>query len=96
MGTRSISYARVTYEELVADPGATIDRIARGVVGSSATEGPAQPRNHTVGGNPMRFDTRDLQVREDVEWRTGLGARDRQTVNALTFPLRWRYGYGAL
>ena len=48
---------------------------------------------HTLAGNPTRFGGTTMTIREDEEWRTGLSARDRRTVSALTWPLRQRYGY---
>ena len=48
---------------------------------------------HTLAGNPTRFGGSDVTIRPDDEWRTGLSTRDRRTVNALTWPLRRRYGY---
>jgi hypothetical protein len=92
-GARSCTYTRITYEALVADPDATVERIARAVVGSGAIAGPLQPTNHTVGGNPMRFETGALEIRPDVEWRTGMSAHDRRVVTALTWPLLRLYGY---
>jgi hypothetical protein len=85
----------VRYEDLVADRAAIVARITRAVTGAGVAEpdGSTVPPNHTVGGNPMRFDAAHIEIRPDVEWRTGLSARDRRTVEALTWPLRRRYGY---
>jgi hypothetical protein len=92
---RSVTSTRVRYEDLVADPDAIVERITRAVTGSRVTEpaGSGAPGNHTVGGNPMRFDSGNLEIRPDVEWQTGLSARDRRTVVTLTWPLMRRYGY---
>ena len=48
---------------------------------------------HTVAGNPLRFTQGPVTVRQDEGWRTGLAPRARNTVLALTFPFRYRYGY---
>jgi hypothetical protein len=93
MGTRSVTYSRVTYEELVAAPEATVDRIAHAVTGTIVMLGQDEPRGHTVGGNPMRFDRDGLRIKPDVEWRTALSVRNRRTVNALTWPLLRHFGY---
>ena len=65
-------YTRVTYESLVNDPAATLDLITRAVVGVDATDlgsgrSDTNAVNHTVGGNPMRFETTELKMRLDDE-----------------------------
>lgn len=50
---------------------------------------------HIASGNPMRFQTGRIQIREDDEWRTGMSDTHRRTVTALTLPLLRRYGYVA-
>jgi hypothetical protein len=93
---RSVTSTRVRYEDLVADPDAVVEQITRAVTGAAPVDAAVDagaPRNHTVGGNPMRFESGKLEIRPDVEWRTGLSARDRRTVVALTWPLLLRYGY---
>jgi hypothetical protein len=44
--------------------------------------------DHTVSGNPMRFDTGEVTVRRDDQWRTTMPAWRRRAVAVLTFPLR--------
>lgn len=56
--------------------------------------GPLDPaRNHTVAGNPLRFERGAITVRPDVEWRAGLAPGARRLVTALTWPLLLRYGF---
>jgi hypothetical protein len=94
-------YLRVRYEDLLADPARTLQRILRGVgiaQGDSAlhflTDGSAALRpSHTVDGNPMRFERGPVRLRLDDEWRTSLGRRDRVLVSLLTAPVLARYGY---
>ena len=90
-------YTRLTYEALVEDPAAALDVITRAVVGIGAAElsdgEGVGAVNHTVGGNPMRFETGDVTVRPDDEWKVSLGRRDRMLVTALTWPLLHAYGY---
>ena len=50
-------------------------------------------RNHTVSGNPSRFKTGAVDLREDTEWRARQSRRDRLAVTALAMPLLSRYGY---
>lgn len=48
---------------------------------------------HTVAGNPMRFKSGKLRLKLDDEWREAMSKRDRQTVEAITWPLLAHYGY---
>jgi hypothetical protein len=90
---------KVRYEDLVADPAATLTTLARDLglsaarlsflEGTTARLGPA----HTASGNPMRFHVGPVQLRRDDSWRSALPVRDRRLVDALTWPLRGRYGY---
>ena len=90
----------VRYEDLVAEPGPTVRRILNfadvpGAVESTAGWGQTiqLAAQHSAAGNPMRFQTGDIALRLDTEWRTAMGRRDRRVVSAITAPLRWRYGY---
>lgn len=47
--------------------------------------------NHTVSGNPDRFRTGLVAVREDNRWMEQMPTRDRIVVNALTGAFRGRY-----
>jgi hypothetical protein len=98
LGRRAASYTRLTYESFVRDPDAVVETIARRIdpdtqVAIGASTGAAV--NHTVAGNPMRFEGTAVEVKPDTEWQTALGARDRRVVTALTWPLQKVYGYGA-
>ena len=48
---------------------------------------------HTVAGNPARFETGRVRLRADEEWWTGMRSADRRLVSTVTFPLMLRYGY---
>jgi hypothetical protein len=87
------------YEDFIADPDATVDRLLR-MVGADAAANPMHGRtvdlhtNHTVTGNPDRFRTGPTVIRDtDDAWRTRLPHRDRRIALALAWPLSWRYGY---
>jgi hypothetical protein len=96
---------RVRYEDLTRAPAATLAQIAAfaglvaspggppiiggGAGGHWAELGAA----HTVSGNPMRFTTGRVPIRQDERWRTAMPARQRRTVTVLTLPLLARYGY---
>lgn len=100
---RPEGYARVTYEELVADPGAVVTTALRDLgladlLGADllpqllASEAPGAVR-HTVAGNPARFTSAPLRL--DDEWARAMRPRDRRTVEALAWPALHRYGYTA-
>ena len=49
--------------------------------------------NHTVSGNPIRFQNGAMRIQLDEEWKSNIGWLDRQVVNLLTWPFLLRYGY---
>jgi hypothetical protein len=94
-----VQVALVRYEDLVADPEATLRRCADlaglppGAWGTLTGDHLQLSPGHTVAGNPMRFKTGELRLRRDDEWRRRYPAGKRRAVAALTFPLRRRFGY---
>ncbi|MFB4279225.1 MULTISPECIES: sulfotransferase family protein [unclassified Nonomuraea] len=96
---RGARVTRIRYEDLLADPGATLKALALRlglpepelpfIEGRTAWLGPS----HTASGNPMRFHVGRVELRRDDSWLSGLPDGDRRMVNALTWPLRARYGY---
>jgi hypothetical protein len=91
-------YLRLRYEDFVANPRASLERIL-GLVGVTAELPLAGERevrlgvSHTVSGNPNRFETGAVELRPDREWISKMNPRDRALVTALTFPLLPHYGY---
>lgn len=90
---------RLRYEDFVNHPGETLRTILEFV-----GEGPASVSlddtrriqlgpNHTLMGNPSRFVTGLVEIRNDDEWRTQLAGRKGALVTAATLPLLLRYGY---
>lgn len=96
---RGARVTRVRYEDLLAAPGETLTALALRLglpqpelpflEGRTAWLGPS----HTASGNPMRFHVGRVELRRDDSWLSGLPESDRRVVNALTWPLRARYGY---
>jgi hypothetical protein len=90
--------ARVRYEALAADPpgevGAALDTVGLPAdtvsLGRDAVEVGGQ---HSLRGNPMRFEHGRRPVRADDAWRREMAAGTRRLVLALTWPLLLRYGY---
>jgi hypothetical protein len=103
-GTRSERLVRLRYEDFAARPLEAANDVLGGlglpqVAGEIARELPtggsaiALATEHTVSGNPMRFETGDVKVDVDTEWETAMNARDRRIVTALSGPFLKRYGY---
>jgi hypothetical protein len=96
-----VPYVRVLYDDLINDPSEQMRRVgglllqrdlsadldflkeSRAVIGIQ----------HTLAGNPMRFDSGDLILRHDERWKTWSNPKERRAVTALTWPLLWRYGF---
>ncbi len=89
----------VRYEDFIASPPSTILRIAE-LVEDRPSRLPFQDENtarlgvnHTVSGNPSRFETGSVKLRLDEEWKSGQGRLDRVVSTAMTLPFLPRYRY---
>jgi hypothetical protein len=89
----------VRYEDFVAHPQRIMGEIVS-VVGEKPGEFPFVGErtatlhpNHSVSGNPSRFETGSVSLRIDDEWLRAQRVKDRFTTTALTWPLLLRYGY---
>jgi hypothetical protein len=90
---------QVRYEDFVADPRVTVESIldfcgmpAIGTPFRGQTTVELAP-NHTVSGNPGRFRTGAVALRDDDAWRAQQPVRDRMISTAVSLPLLRRYGY---
>jgi hypothetical protein len=99
-GRRDGNYLRVHYEDFARNPKAKTKEILAWL-GHADAEIPFQApdsvrleTNHTVSGNPVRFQTGVVQIGVDDEWRRQLGVSRRLWVDVLTWPMLIRYGYG--
>jgi hypothetical protein len=89
------------YEDFVETPRAHIEQILSFVgdpVGGDALrflddETVDLGGHHLIGGNPVRFRTKNLRLRVDDAWREKLPLGARGVVSLLTLPLLLRYGY---
>ncbi len=91
--------AFLRYEDFIADPADVIDRLLR-LCETDPSANPVRGRtidlhpNHTVTGNPDRFDSGAIVLRDtDDRWKTGLRRPARFASVALAMPLFRRYGY---
>lgn len=100
---RGVPTLRVRYEDFVADPAGSLQRMTDFACGPGAVPadlGAALAAGHadfavthTAAGNPMRFRTGRTQIRRDDAWHSQLPARDRRVVTLLTAPLLAAYRY---
>lgn len=89
----------VRYESFVAHPRETVERILR-MLGEESRNLPFTDDDrmqltpgHTAGGNPDRFRTGPVALREDTEWLDQQPKRDRVISTIISLPLLRRYGY---
>jgi Sulfotransferase family len=90
---------RLRYEDLTRDPRGSVTRVLA-LVGRGAEENPVAADghaelgpNHTVTGNPNRFERGSVWMREDRRWHNGLPASQRATATVVALPLIGRYNY---
>jgi hypothetical protein len=88
----------VRYEDFVARPEATIDQVLAFVRGPApgpfvSSDTVQLGMNHTLAGNPNRFQTGPVRIAEDDEWKSRLARRDRMVITAAALPMLLRYGY---
>ena len=93
-------FMRLRYEDFVNGP---LDRVRDicNLIGEPDAELPfVDPRtvvlkpNHTIAGNPSRFATGQLVLRDTGEWRLGQDRLSRWVATAVALPLLRHYGYG--
>jgi hypothetical protein len=91
-------YLKLCYEDFVAQPREAVKRILD-LAQAGAVDLPFLTEyeirlgaNHTVYGNPNRFETGILRLRPDEEWKR-MKKPLKILVNVLTWPLLIRYGY---
>lgn len=96
-GWTGMRRVRMSYERFTRDPmaiGRAVDRLldrpgamALAVDGADVALG----LDHTVSGNPMRFQSGTVTVRSDEAWRRDMPRLRRAVVGLLTTPLRQVY-----
>jgi hypothetical protein len=92
-------YLRLRYEDFISDPRGSFEQILK-LVGEEDAELPLEGErevrlgiSHTVSGNPNRFDTGTVELRQDRAWQIKMKPRDKALVTAGTLPLLKRYRY---
>lgn len=92
-------YVRLRYEDLVAGPVETMTALMEKVLPSSGWNFcsiGAQDNRHQLYANRMRTEALTLEtIKLDDAWQHEMPSRVRAFVQALSTPLRARYGYDA-
>ena len=87
------SYTIVRYEDLAMRPHAVLEPIVRslGLAFEPGVVAGFRNGSHAVAGNPMRHDRRGIEI--DETWKQSLPAICRVIAQAMTLPIRGRFGY---
>jgi hypothetical protein len=92
-------YLCMNYEDFVREPVAQLRRILAFLDVDPSSFPFVQngalilAPNHSVSGNPSRFSTGAVQLKQDDEWRHRMRAEHKRLVALLSWPLGIRYGY---
>jgi hypothetical protein len=92
-------YLRIHYERFVEQPEPAVREIATFVgehperLPFASSSSVRLAPNHSVAGNPSRFQTGLVELRPDDEWKTRMRPAHRALVTAITAPLLAAYGY---
>lgn len=93
-------YIRVRYEDLVNNPREAIREVMRilslDMPGDEIFDTERDVSlgvDHTVSGNPNRFQRGAVKIKPDYEWQEKMSGMDKITVTSLTWPLLLKYGY---
>jgi hypothetical protein len=89
----------IRYEDFVAEPRSVIRKILN-LIGEPDSKLPFLDAatvelspNHTVSGNPSRFQSGPIQISKDDRWIKGLSRRDATLTSTLGGPLIVKYRY---
>jgi hypothetical protein len=86
-------WTEVRYEELCADPAATLRRLAKFLdVDAASVNLNFRSREQHVIGNGMRMDSTS-EIHLDERWKTDLNADDLLVFEQVAGPLNRKYGY---
>ena len=95
-------YMALRYEDFIDRPRESVEQILH-LLGESSCCLPFVTErevklgvNHTVSGNPSRFQTGTVKLRLDEEWMSRMSLANRSLVTLLTWPLLIRYKYPLL
>jgi len=93
-------YIRIHYEDFCNHPEDSVSRIME-MLKEDKTGSPfigqrcvkLDQNTHTAAGNPVRFDSGEVEIKPDMAWRKGLDNRIKAYIKCLTWPYFFKYGY---
>ena len=95
----SKQYAFLRYEDLVINPQASLSKLLADL-GLETTSldfldgfRASLKTGHTVSGNPMRFERKEIKIQADTQWQKDMVKSHRWLVTLVTWPLLLKYGY---
>jgi hypothetical protein len=95
----SKQYAFLRYEDLVSHPKDSLAKLLVDLRLESTSldflDGfrASLKTGHTVSGNPMRFERKEIKIQADTQWQKDMVKSHRWLVTLLTWPLLLKYGY---
>lgn len=101
-GGRPSSYYLLRYEDFVTSPMKCLEKILAMLEQTDVRLPFLQGQevklapNHSVYGNPSRFQTGTITLREDEEWRQRMPVWQNALATGLTMPWLREYGYSVL
>jgi hypothetical protein len=103
LGGRAASFVRVRYEDFIAEPSATVQRILREIEPAQSLPAITHVNgksvrlgaDHVVASNPNRSRRGEIELHEDAAWRLEMSLLRRWMTTGLTLPLLYRYRYPA-
>jgi hypothetical protein len=100
LGRTAGRYMALRYEDFISNPKTSVESIINLLGEKDVTlpfVGPhiveLNKANHSVFGNPVRFENGPVKLQEDNKWRTKLNKGHKLAVMMLTWPLLLKYGY---
>ena len=94
-----VPYMRVRYEEFMKQPRMNTEKVVS-FLNEKVSKWPFSSdkiihmsKDHTVSGNPNRFQTGNVVLKLDEKWRSNIKNSHCRLVTFLTFPFLYRYGF---
>lgn len=87
--------ATLRYEDFVTSRGDDLDIACQALGWADVASAKAKPKSedHSLSGNPNRFDRSDVVLKLDDEWVRNMPRRSFAEITLTTAPLLKRYGY---
>jgi hypothetical protein len=95
---RNGGYVRIRYEDFVEDPNKIVRNLSDFIPDFPSRDFRYETINpiraiHSVSGNPVRFQGKNIRIKIDDEWIRSMKPIHRLTVSTITLPLLAKYSY---